>query len=150
MVALVVDGLSGAMTGIHRTFLAQDGSGKAPVTPDRMMLGPCSRGAVRLADAVESVMIGEGIETCLSVMQATGKPAWAALSTSGLRALDLPPKLTEVTVLADADEPGEAAAAAASRRWVREGRRVRVARPTGGQKDFNDLLRAGPVREKRT
>jgi len=30
-------------------------------------------------------MVGEGIETCLAAMQATGNPAWAALSTSGLR-----------------------------------------------------------------
>src|SRR6202035_1213606 len=31
-------------------------------------------------------MVGEDIETCLAAMQATGHVAWAALSTSGLRA----------------------------------------------------------------
>jgi hypothetical protein len=45
-------------------------------------------------------MIGEGIETCLAAMQAAGDPAWAALSTSGLRALDLPPNARDVIVLA--------------------------------------------------
>jgi putative DNA primase/helicase len=66
-------------------------------------------------------------------MQATGHPAWAALSTSGLRALDLPGEVREVIVLADGDEPGEAAARDAALRWMREGRRVRIARaPWGG------------------
>ena len=48
-------------------------------------------------------MVGEGIETCLAAMQATGHPAWAALSTAGLRALDLPQDVRDVIVLADGD-----------------------------------------------
>ena len=75
-----------------------------------MMLGPCRGGAVRLAQPGDVLMVGEGIETCLAAMQATGHPAWAALSTSGLRALDLPGDVRDVIVLADGDEPGEAAA----------------------------------------
>jgi hypothetical protein len=70
---------------------------------------------------------GEGIETCLAAMQATGHPAWAALSTSGLRTLELPPEVRDVIVLADGDDPGEAAARACAWRWKREGRRVRIA-----------------------
>ena len=84
--------------------------GKAPVDPAKMMLGPCRGGAVRLGEPGEVLMIGEGIETCLAAMQATGHPAWAALSTSGLRTLDLPGSVREVIVLADGDDPGEAAA----------------------------------------
>jgi putative DNA primase/helicase len=55
-----------------------------------MMLGPCRGGVVRLGEPSDVLMIGEGIETCLAAMQAAGNPAWAALSTSGLRSLDLP------------------------------------------------------------
>jgi hypothetical protein len=84
-------------------------------------------------------MVGEGIETCLAGMQATGLPAWAALSTSGLRSLDLPNDVRDIIVLADGDEPGEAAAQDCGVRWKREGRRVRIARPPRGA-DFNDLL----------
>ena len=93
-------------------------------------------------------MIGEGIETCLAAMQATGHSAWAALSTSGLRTLDLPPAVQDVIVLADGDAPGEAAALAAAVRWRHEGRRVRIARPPQGA-DFNDLLlqRASSIEE---
>ena len=92
MVALVTNGVDATPLAIHRTFLARDGSGKAPVDPQKMMLGPCRGGVVRLADAGPGavLMVGEGIETCLAAMQATGHPAWAALSTAGLRALDLP------------------------------------------------------------
>ncbi|MBX3497729.1 MAG: toprim domain-containing protein [Parvibaculum sp.] len=139
MVALVTHGADGRPIGIHRTFLARDGSGKAPVEPARMMLGPCRGGAVRLASDGDALMVGEGIETCLAAMQASGRSAWAALSTSGLRSLDLPSDVCDVIVLADSDQPGEAAAQHCARHWRREGRRVRIARPPQGM-DFNDLL----------
>jgi hypothetical protein len=42
-------------------------------------------------------------------------------------------------VLADGDDPGEAAAQSCALRWKREGRHVRIARPPEGM-DFNDLL----------
>ncbi|WOH47550.1 toprim domain-containing protein [Bradyrhizobium sp. sBnM-33] len=127
---------------VHRTFLAVDGNGKAPVDTPRMTLGPSRRGAVRLAEAANLLMVGEGIETCLSAMQATGQPAWAALSTAGLRSLEIPEHVKEVVILADGDLPGEEAAQSAARRWVGEGRRVRIARPPKG-KDFNDVLLCG-------
>jgi putative DNA primase/helicase len=127
---------------VHRTFLAVDGNGKAPVDTPRMTLGPCRRGAVRLAEATDHLMVGEGIETCMAAMQATGQPAWAALSTAGLRNLEIPEHVKEVIILADGDLPGEEAAQYAARRWVHQGRRVRIARPPKGQ-DFNDLLLSG-------
>ena len=141
MVALVTRGETGLPIAIHRTFLPHDGGGKAPVDPARMMLGPCRGGAVRLGEPGAVLMVGEGIETCLSAMQATGNAAWAALSTSGLRSLDLSRDVRDVIVLADGDEPGEAAAQDCARRWQREGRRVRIARPPQGM-DFNDLLKS--------
>lgn len=148
MVAAVTNALDGKLLGVHRTFLQRDGCGKAPVALQKMMLGPCRGGVVRLADASDLVMVGEGIETCLAAMQASGHPAWAALSTSGLRALDLPDAIRDVVILADGDDAGEAAALSCAHRWCREGRSVRVARPPRGL-DFNDVLlgRAAPVEE---
>lgn len=147
MVALVTGGPDHAPMAIHRTFLARDRVGKAPVKPPRMMLGPSRGGAVRLAVPGTVLMVGEGIETCLAAMQSTGYPAWAALSTSGLRTLDLPAYVRHVIVLADGDEPGEAAARDCAWRWMREGRRVEIARPPRGL-DFNDVLMGckSPVR----
>jgi putative DNA primase/helicase len=143
MIALVTRGTDDMPLAIHRTFLARDGGGKAPVDPQKMMLGPCHGGALRLAAPGHMLMVGEGIETCLAAMQATDHPAWAALSTSGLRALELPTDVREVIVLADGDDPGEAAAWDAAQRWSCEGRRVRIARPPQGL-DFNDVL-LGPA-----
>jgi phage/plasmid primase-like uncharacterized protein len=141
MVALVMRGGDGAPLGIHRTFLALDGTGKAPVEPAKMMLGSCKGGAVRLAPFAQPLLVGEGIETTLAAMQATGHCGWAALSASGLRSLDLPEAARDIIILADGDDAGTAAANAAASRWHREDRRVRIARaPTGT--DFNDLLMA--------
>jgi hypothetical protein len=145
MVALVTNGTDGTQLAIHRTFIARDGAGKAAVDPQKMMLGPCRGGAVRLADPGDLLMIGEGIETSLAAMLKTGHPVWAALSTSGLRTLDLPKDVREVIVLADGDDPGEAAARDCALRWKRQGRRVRIARPPRGM-DFNDLLKVGGAR----
>jgi putative DNA primase/helicase len=145
MIALVTNGEDGARLAIHRTFLAHDGCGKAPIEPQKMMLGPCRGGVVRLShgpDGPHALLIGEGIETRLAAMQASGYPAWAALSTSGLRTLNLPDDVRDVIVLADGDASGEAAAQDCARHWKREGRRVRIARPPCGQ-DFNDLLLTG-------
>jgi putative DNA primase/helicase len=141
MVALVTDGVERAPLAIHRTYLARDGAGKAPIEPQKLMLGPCRGGVVRLAQPGALLMIGEGIETCLSAMQATGHPVWAALSTSGLRSLNLPNGERDIIILTDADKAGEAAAKDSARRWVREGRRVRIAIPPRGM-DFNDMLMA--------
>ena len=139
MVGLVTRGADNVLLAIHRTFLARDGSGKAPVDPHKMMLGPCRGGTVRLAPAGDVLMVGEGIETSLTAMRASGYPAWAALSTSGLLTLDLPQSVRNVIVLADGDEAGRAAACGAALRWKREGRRVRIAYPLEGT-DFNDML----------
>ena len=49
LIALVTRGVDDVPLAIHRTFVARDGSGKAPVDPAKMMLGPCRGGAVRLA-----------------------------------------------------------------------------------------------------
>jgi hypothetical protein len=148
MVSLVTHGVNDTPQAIHRAFLACDGSGKAPVDPQKMMLGPCRGGAIRLAPAGDVLLVGEGIETCLAAMQASSLPAWAALSTSGLKTLDLPQSVRDVIVLADGDEAGKAAARGAALRWKREGRRVRIAYPSEGM-DFNDMLlgRAPKIQE---
>jgi putative DNA primase/helicase len=133
MIALVTRGVDDVPIGVHRTFLAGGGGGKAPVDPQKMMLGPCRGGAVRLAPLGDVLMVAEGIETCLAAMQATGHTAWAALSTSGLRALDLPRNARDVIVLADGDWPGEAAAQDCAFRWKREGASRAHSTPAAGK-----------------
>ncbi len=134
-----VQGPDRDVTGVHRTFLRLDGKAKAPFTKPKLMLGRCVGGAVRLAAAGPILAIGEGIETSLTVMQESGIPTWAALSTTGMVGVVLPPCVREVILCPDGDEPGSDAARAAASRFLSEGRKVRVARPPDGT-DFNDLL----------
>ena len=142
MIGAVQD-VTGRITGVHRTYLAVDGSGKAAVTPTKKMLGSCVGGAVRLAKMGSTLAVTEGIETGLSVLLATGTPTWAALSASGLAALKLPAAADNVIVFADHDPAGIAAGESAMARWHAEGRRVRLALPPKPGSDFNDLLRGG-------
>lgn len=137
MVALVTDATNKPVA-IHRTYLTPGGKRKAPVDPDKMSLGPLRGNAVRLAPLADDLMVGEGIETCLSAMM-TGRPAWAAVSAMGLRALVLPQEVRSVTILVDGDDAGRRAARQAQVRWEREGRDVLLCHAPEG-KDFNDLL----------
>lgn len=136
-----VQGPDRQIVGIHRTFIRHDGKGKIPFSKPRMMLGPCAQGAVRLAKAGPKLAVGEGIETCLSVLQETDLPVWAAGSAPNIKALILPSCVKEIILLPDGDEPGEIAAKEAARRFISEGRAVKIARPPQGM-DFNDVLLA--------
>jgi hypothetical protein len=138
MIAMRQD-VTGRVVALHRTYLAHDGSGKAPVASQRMDLGPSKGSAIRLSLTAEELLIGEGIETVLSVMQVTGMPGWAAGSAVALRGLVLPPQVRRTTILVDGDDEGEGAARATASRWIAEDRRVKFARAPRG-KDFNDLL----------
>jgi putative DNA primase/helicase len=128
------------ITGIHRTFLRLEGCGKADLPDAKMSLGRVRGAAVRLAPVAAKLAVSEGIETGLSFMQATDIPTWAALSTSGLKALILPQQVREIVIAADPDEQGLKAAREAAMRWWAEGRKVRIAKPPTGL-DFNDLAR---------
>ena len=85
MVAIVRDGAGAQTGGIHRTFLLDDGSAKAPA--GKKMLEAVGCGSVRLAPIGEDGHLGiaEGIETALSAQAIFGVPTWAALSADGLR-----------------------------------------------------------------
>lgn len=132
----------GRVIAIHRTYLRTDGSGKADVRPQKAMLGPVVSGAVRLAPVAPTLIIGEGIESTLSAMQATRLPGWAALSTSGMLRVELPAVVHGILIAADNDPPGRQAAREMAMRFSREGRSVRIAYPPLNS-DFNDMLRQG-------
>jgi len=145
MIAPVKHRTDDKLVAIHRTFLSRDGKSKAAVTPQKMMLGPCQGGVVWLgaADPDQWLVLAEGIETTLSVMLACGFPGCAALSANGLRSLSLPPDAAKVLICADNDHNGvgQRAAGEAAERFLREGRRVRIATPPIPGTDFNDVLR---------
>jgi Toprim domain len=108
-----------------------------------LSLGPCKGGVIRLADPIDGkpLLIGEGIETVLTVMEATTLPGWATLGTSGLVHLELPDNVTEVVLLAENDGgPNEKALREIASVLVARAVKCRIARPPPGSKDFNDLV----------
>lgn len=132
----------GAGFAIHRTYLRADGAGKAGLTPDKAMLGPVSGGAVRLTDEPGPLVVTEGIETALSLacgLLQRPSTIWAALSTSGMRGLILPPSPGRLTIAPDGDEPGRSAAYALAKRAHAAGWKVSLLDP-GDEADWNDHL----------
>ena len=144
MVAAFARSPDNKVCAVHRTFLTADGTRKAPVTQSKMTLGPVAGAAIRLAPAGPTLIVGEGIETTLSAMQATDLPGWAAFAAGNLRDLILPalPLAAEVIVAADHDfnGVGQNAARAAAERWTEEGRKVRIALPPTAGTDWNDMI----------
>ena len=140
MIAAVTDG-AGALQGVHRTWLAPDGQGKADVATPRRAMGHILGNAVRFSPCDEVLALGEGIETMLSVSQAApGLPVWAALSSGHLGAVLLPEGLQRLYIAVDRDPAGQRAAQRLSARAAEVGVQVIVLEPRLG--DFNDDLRA--------
>ncbi|MAE91960.1 MAG: DNA primase [Pelagibaca sp.] len=140
LIAAVTDG-AGALQGVHRTWLAPDGQGKAAVETQRRAMGHLLGNAVRLTPHDDILVIGEGIETMLSLSEAApGLPVWAALSSGHLGAVQLPKGLQRLYIAIDRDPAGQRAAERLSARATEVGIAVRVLEPLLG--DFNDDLRA--------
>ncbi len=140
IIAAVTDG-AGAVQGVHRTWLAPDGQGKAAVNPQRRAMGHLLGNAVRLTPQDDILVIGEGIETMLSLSEAIpGLPVWAALSSGHLGAVLLPEGLKRLYVAIDRDPAGQRAAEKLSNRASEVGIGCHVLEPRLG--DFNDDLRA--------
>ena len=140
LVARVQD-VHGGFLGVQRIYLDRKDPRKADVEPVRASLGSLAGGAVRLAEPEPErpLLVGEGIESTAAAMLLLDLPGWAALGTSGLRAIELPEHVIDVVIAADRDAAGLRAAAALARRLEAEGRNVEIRRPHKG--DFNDVLR---------
>jgi len=143
MVAVMQDG-SGRFAGVHRTFLDRDRPDKAPVDPNRMMLGRAQGAVIRLCPAAPHLFLAEGIETALSVMQACEVPCWAVMARGNFQHFVPPEVCTRVTNLADNDTEDWRAARRvmreAAKAQAEQGLTVETSWPPRG-KDFNDLLR---------
>lgn len=110
LIAGVTD-LSGNLTGIHRTWLARDGSGKAPLAEPRRALGNLLGHGVRFLPADDVLVVTEGLETALSIRAALATlPLLAALSAAHLGAIILPHTLQRLYIASDHDAEGHTAA----------------------------------------
>jgi putative DNA primase/helicase len=130
--------------GVHRTFLLENGSGKAPA--GKKMLGSVADGAVRLAAVGTDGHLGiaEGIETALAARAIFGVPVWAALSADGIARWQWPAEVKRVTILADAGDAGRQVAARLADRLNIANIPSEIVAPIHGD-DFNDDLQRGAV-----
>jgi putative DNA primase/helicase len=141
LVALVSNP-DGSGSTLHRTWLAGDGSGKAPVEPARkLMPGSVGKGAsVRLSEPCRRLGIAEGIETALSASILHDLPVWSAVNSAMLAAWE-PPAGTETVVVFGDNDPkfgGQKAAYTLAHRLAVAGLSVSVEIPPVG--DWNDAL----------
>jgi hypothetical protein len=138
--AMVADVSTG---GVHRTFFEK--TGQRIERNAKMMLGPCSGGAVALSEGPSRLVACEGLETGLSLLCGLlDAPAtvWAALSTSNMRTLRLPEEPGELIVAADRDDSGAGMAAAEALAERAQGLGWKVGLwPAPEGKDWNDVLR---------
>ncbi|CDX24376.1 conserved hypothetical protein [Mesorhizobium plurifarium] len=138
MIAAVTD-LDGRFTGAHRTWLAPDGTGKAPVDTPRRAMGDLLGHAVRFGVPRNVMAAGEGIETTLSLRCAMPDMAMAAaLSAAHLAAILFPPTLRRLYVIRDNDPAGDGARDTLIERAVEAGIEAIVLSPT--MEDFNEDL----------
>jgi len=130
------------------------------------MLGPCGEGRGVWFDRkgdVSEVVVGEGVETVLSAIQATKKNGVAALSTAGMDNLIFPDETMTIYILVDSDPVrdlenksvvGQKAAVKLAKRFECsvEGRVAYLVSPDDTcfsdnptKLDFNDLLKTDPT-----
>ena len=132
MVARVT--LGDAVRGLHATGLPER---------QRRSYGPVRGAAVRLAAMNGGVLaVAEGIETALAYTALTGTPAWAALSSVGMKHAPFPDGLQWLLVAADFDGPGLLAAEHLERRARDAGIDVRIDLPSRHRTDWADVLAA--------
>jgi hypothetical protein len=138
LVAAVTDN-RGELTGIHRTFLDPTRKDKANVASPRRSLGAILGNGVRFGKIDEVVVVGEGIETVLSLKSALPEfPMVAALSAAHLTAWGFPSGLRRFIIACDNDETGRRASQRLTERAEAAGIEVTRICPLGA--DFNGEL----------
>jgi hypothetical protein len=141
-----VDVADGEMVAVHRIWLDPATADKAPIEPQRALLGSQQHGAVHLFDRPDSkeLLVAEGVETALAAgeLDHWKRSVWAALSTSGLVALQVPKKFGAVVIAADHDANGAGVYAAnvLAHRLRKRGVRVRIVASRRVGADWNDEL----------
>ncbi len=116
LIAKVVN-TAGEGVNLHRTYLALDGSGKAPVKEPRLtMRGTIPPGAaIRLYPAGETLGIAESIENAASAYLKFGTPCWSVLNAGGIERFVIPEGVKRLVICADNDANYRGAAAAYQR-----------------------------------
>jgi len=138
LVAAVTDN-NGEIRGIHRTFLDPVRNDKANIASPRRSLGATLGNGVRFGVIEDFAIIGEGIETVLSLKSALPQlPMIAALSAAHLAAWEFPSGLRRLVIASDNDDAGRGASRCLDARARMLGIATTIV--TSLQADFNSDL----------
>lgn len=126
-------------TGLHRTYLTEDGQ-KAQVDPVRMSFGEL--GTIRLGGAESRLGIAEGIETAICASKRFGLPVWSAVCANGMETWTPPDEVHEVVICGDNDQSftGQAAAFSLAKKLNSMGLHTEVQIPSQVDSDWADNL----------
>lgn len=137
----------GIVTAVQRIYLDPETGKKAePARQAKRTKGAMRDGAVKLGRAGSVLGIAEGVETALSAQRIYSLPVWAALGAQRMKAISLPPDVSEVMIFRDNGETGFKEAVAAAEKFEADGRRVMIEPPPAEFKDWNELLMARGAR----
>lgn len=141
LIGIVTD-LDGNHTGVHRTWIDPETRSKAPVANPRRSMGQILGHAIRFGVAADVMIVGEGIETLLSLREIMpDMPMAAATSSAHLAAFLFPPLLRRLYIAQDNDVAGKLATTNLAERARHLDIEVIPLVPKGG--DFNDDLQDG-------
>ena len=138
--AACVASVDNRLAGIQRTYLNAAGTGKAEVPKPKLSLGRVAGGAIRLAPAARELIVCEGLEDGLTLMQTLGLAVWVAAGASMLPLMQFPVGVQSVAIGGDNDAAGRTAARNAAEVFAARGLNVRCFFPLEGFKDFNAEL----------
>ncbi|WP_051961791.1 toprim domain-containing protein [Methylobacter sp. BBA5.1] len=122
---------------IHRSFLTGDGR-KAPVeSPKKLMPVPADHlivgSGIRLGNPGRVLSVTEGIETALSVIEATGMVTWPLISSTLMSHFIIPQGVEKLIIWSDLDRThaGTFAAQKLAERAKTQGIQVEIREPSG-------------------
>ena len=148
----VVRNHDGKSVTLHRTFLNANGTAKAPVTRQKMLLSqpiPLNGACIMLDNPTDTpvgkiIGVTEGIENALSIREATGCPMWSGISDRIMEKIIFPDEVKIIIVWADIEPSGAGLRAAETLRsiWEPKGKQVIVEAPhflNREKADWNDV-----------
>lgn len=150
----VVRNAEGKPLTLHRTFIAHDGSGRAKLRGEKvkkMMLAPpapVQGGFILIDKPMETpwgkvIGLSEGIETGLSVREATGAPIIVGISDRIMEMVNLPSDIDHIFVWEDVEPSGagERAGKNIQEKWEAKGKKVHRYKPmlANEKSDWNDV-----------
>jgi putative DNA primase/helicase len=139
MVAMVTSP-DGKHVATHRTFLADDGSGKANVSAPRKVVGRYGKSpTIRLMPPAPTMGIAEGIETAIAAGRLFHMPVWSVICANGIETFQPPPECRHLVIFADHDHHG-VSQRAAEKLCARLSITTEIRVPEQPGTDWNDVL----------